>query len=101
MTKTMKAIIYVRGHKQEMQEIFCRVYAIDKGYKVLYTTSNIKDVNGCDVLLVANHSRISRNKFEYYKIMSILKMKKIKVESVSDQDNVEECLWLTEELLKV
>ena len=95
-----KAIIYVRGNKTKMQEIFCRVYASDKGYKVVYVTSHIEDVNLCDVMLISNPSRISRNHLEYEKIVKKLKSKGIEVESVSTQDNVENTLWLTNELMK-
>lgn len=95
-----KAIIYLRGHNQEMQEVFCRVYASDQGYKVLFATTDIEAVNGCDMLLVANPSRISRNRIEYQIIVNKLKKKGIEVVSVSSQDNVEETLWLTSELMK-
>ena len=95
-----KAIIYVRGHNQEKQEVFCKVYAADKGYKVLFVTTDIEAVNNCDLLLVSNASRISRNRIEYQIIVNKLKKKGIKVVSVSSQDNVEETLWLTQELLR-
>ena len=95
-----KAIIYVRGHKQEMQEIFCRLYASDKGYKVLYVTSNIDDVNLCDVLIVTSVSRISRDQFEYHEIVNKLKEKSITVESAADHENVEELLSFTMDLLR-
>ena len=95
-----KAIIYLRGHNQEKQEMFCRVYASDKGYKVLYVTTDLNDVNNCDILLVSNLSRLSRDKFKYYEILKDLKEKGIEVVSVSSQDNVEETLWLTKELMK-
>jgi DNA invertase Pin-like site-specific DNA recombinase len=95
-----RAIIYVRGHNQEKQEMFCRVYAADKGYKVLYVATDLKDVNNCDTLLVANHSRISRDKFKYYEILKELKAKGIEVESVSNQDKVDEYIWLMGELMK-
>lgn len=94
------AIIYVRGHNQEKQEVFCKVYAADKSYKVLFVTTDIEAVNDCDFLLVANHSRISRNRIEYQIIVNKLKKKDIEVVSVSSQDNVEETLWLTSELMK-
>lgn len=94
------AIIYLRGHNQEKQEVFCRVYAADKSYNVLFVTTDIEAVNDCDFLLVANHSRISRNRIEYQIIVNKLKKKGIKVVSVSSQDNVEETLWLTSELMK-
>lgn len=95
-----KAVIYVRGNKTKMQEIFCRLYASDKGYKILYATSNIDDVNLCDVMLISNPSRISRDRLEYEKIVNNLKVRNIEVVSVSSQDNVEDTLWLTQELMK-
>ena len=95
-----KAIIYLRGHNQEKQEVFCRVYAADKGYKVLFVTTDINAVQNCDVLLVSNHSRISRNRIEYQIIINKLKKNGIEVVSVSSQDNIEETLWLTSELMK-
>jgi DNA invertase Pin-like site-specific DNA recombinase len=95
-----KAIIYLRGHNQEKQEVFCRVYAADKGYKVLFVTTDIEAVQNCDVLLVSNLSRISRNRIECQIIMNKLKKKGIEVVSVSSQDNAEETLWLTSELMR-
>lgn len=95
-----KAIIYVRGHNQETQETSCRLYASDKGYKVAYVTTNIKNVNNCDILLVANHSRLSRDKFKYYEIMKELRQKDIEVVSASNQDKVDEYNWLMGKLMK-
>lgn len=95
-----KAIIYVRGHNQEMQEIFCLLHAKEKGYKVLFTTTDIEAVNNCDVLLVSNQSRISRDKFKFYEIVNKLKKNGIKVISVSNQDKVDEHLSLAMELLR-
>ena len=94
-----KAIIYVRGHKQEMQEVLCMVYAADKGYKVLFVTDDIKAVNNCDILIVARASRISRDKFKYYEILNDLKARDIKVEIVANQNNVDDCLSFAEKLL--
>lgn len=98
--RTQTAVIYVRGHNQEKQEAFCRVYAADKDYEVLFVTTDIKAVNNCDVLLIANRSRISRNRIECQTILNKLKKKGIEVVSVSNQDNVEETLWFTNELMK-
>lgn len=95
-----KAIIYVRGHNAEMQEVLCRVYAADKKYKVIFTTTDIKSVNNCDILLVANHSRISRDRLEYYEIMNSLKLKGIEIESIANQDNADECISLVKDLLR-
>ena len=95
-----KAVIYVRGHKQEMQEIFCRLYASDKGYKVLYVTSNIEDVNLCDVMIVTNVSRISRDHLEYQEIVNKLERKGIAVEYAIDHDNAVDNISLAMDLLK-
>lgn len=100
MSKTTRAIIYVRGHNQESQEVVCRLFALDKGYKVIYTTSDIRDVKKCDVLLITNRSRISRNQFEYYKIMARLKLLGVKVESASDQNNFADNLYLAADLIE-
>lgn len=95
-----KAIIYVRGHKQEMQEIFCLLYAKEKGYKVLFTTTDIEAVNNCDLLLVSNPSRISRNRIEYQIIVNNLKKKGIEVESAIEHENADELLSFTMDLMR-
>lgn len=96
----MNAIIYVRGHNQEMQEIFCRLYAKDKGIKVKFVTTDIQAVNNCDLLLIASHSRISRNRIEYQIIVNKLKKKGIEVVSVGSQDNADEHLSFAMDLLR-
>ncbi len=75
------AIIYVRGHNQAMQNMYCRLYAADKGYKVLFVTSDIEDVRNCDVMLISNASRIARNELEYHTILAEVKSRGISVES--------------------
>lgn len=94
------AIIYVRGHNQEMQEIFCRLYAKEKGYKLLFVTSDIEAVQNCNVLLVANRSRISRNRIECQMILNKLKKKDIEVISVSNQEKADEHLSFVTDLLR-
>lgn len=92
------AVIYVRGHKEKMQEIFCRLYASDKGYKITYVTNNIDDVNLCDIMLVANPSRISRNQLEYETIVKELKDIGITVESAVHHENAFDNYSLTRDL---
>ena len=93
-----KAVIYVRGHKEKMQEIFCRLYASDKGYKITYVTTDIDDVNLCDILLITNPSRISRNQLEYETIVKELKDRGITVESAVHHDNANDNYSLTRDL---
>ena len=82
-----EVVIYVRGNNEAMQEIICKLYAVDNDYRVLYTTRNIEDINLCDIVLVADPSRISRNQKEYVKFVKRLKVKGIKVESVAKGDS--------------
>lgn len=82
-----EAVIYVRGNNEAMQEIICKLYAVDNDYRVLYTTRNIEDVNLCDIVLVADPSRISRDRKEYTRIVKGLKTKGIEVESVAKSNS--------------
>lgn len=81
-----RAVIYVRGETEAAQEMKCRAYAADKGYEVAYVTRHIEDVKLCDVLLVANFSRISRKQIEFVKTYKYFKARGIKIESVSGND---------------
>lgn len=94
------AAIYVRGNKKEMQEMLCRLCAMEKGYEVSFATDNIDDVKGCNVLLATNPSRISRDQTEYYEIMKDLKAKDIDVEFATEYENLLDNLELARYLLK-
>lgn len=93
------AVIYVRGNKKEMQEMFCTLCAVERGYKVAFATDNIGDVKNCDVLVVTNPSRISRNETEYYEIVNDFKEKGIEIEFAVDNENLIENLELAKEFL--
>ena len=82
------AVIYVRGDRETAQEFQCRAYANEKGYEVAYVTSHIEDVNLCDVLLVANFSRISRKQMEFVKTYKLFKARGIRVESATGQHDI-------------
>jgi DNA invertase Pin-like site-specific DNA recombinase len=81
-----RAVIYVRGVNEAEQEIKCRAYAADRGYEVLFVTRHIEDVKLCDVLIVANFSRISRRQMEFAKTYKYFKARGIKIESVSGHE---------------
>lgn len=81
-----RAVIYVRGVNEAEQEMKCRAYAVDKGYEVLFVTRHIEDVKLCDVLVVANFSRISRRQIEFVKTYKYLKARGIRIESVSGHE---------------
>lgn len=78
-----KAIIYVRGSNTEMQEVQCRLYAAEKNYKVLYVTSDMDKVRNCDVMIIANYPRISRNMRTALQIMDELAARNVEIESVA------------------
>lgn len=80
------SIIYVRGNNKEMQEILCKIYASEQGYNVLFATDDIEKVQNCDILLISNPSRISRDEFKYNEIEKELKTKDIKIESVAHHE---------------
>lgn len=94
------AIVYVRGNNEELQEMVCRIYAIDQGYKVLRTTRNLQEVDKCDFLLVTSPSRISRNQHKYHESMNRLKEKDITVISVTSQDSVDDSISFAIDLFK-
>lgn len=81
-----RAVIYVRGVDEAAQEMKCRAYAKDKGYEVAYVTRRIEDVKLCDVLIVANFSRISRKQMEFAKTFKYFKARGIRIESVSGHE---------------
>lgn len=81
-----RAVIYVRGVDEAAQELKCRAYAKDKGYEVSFVTRHIEDVKLCDVLIVANFSRISRKQIEFVKTYKYFKARGIRIESVSGHE---------------
>lgn len=81
-----RAVIYVRGENEAYQEMKCRAYAADKEYDVVYVTRHIEDVKLCDVLIVANFSRISRKQMEFVKTCKLFKARGIRIESVSGHE---------------
>ena len=86
-----RAVIYVRGHDEEAetaQELKCKMYAKDKGYEVVGVTRYIEDVKSCDVLLVANFSRISRKQITFAQTYKLFKAKGIRIESVTGQHDI-------------
>lgn len=82
MRKT--AMIYIKDNNDKAaQKFFCLAYCLDNEYEVLSTTSNIDEVDGCDVMVVASPEMISRDRIEYYIILDDLKAKGIEAEIVS------------------
>ena len=87
--RPQRAVIYVRGENEAAQEMKCRAYANSKGYEVSYVTRHIEDVKLCDVLLVANFSRISRKQIEFVKTYKYFKARGIMIESATGKSDTE------------
>lgn len=83
-----RAVIYVRGENEAAQELKCRAYAKDKGYEVVFVTRYIEDVNRCDVLLVANFSRINRKQIAFVKTYKMFKARGIRIESATGRNDI-------------
>ena len=83
------AIIYVRGHNHLTQEIQCREYAFKKGYKIKFTTTDLNAVTDCDVLIITNPSRISRDQLKHYGTVTEFKAKGIEVEIATDHEDID------------
>lgn len=81
-----RAVIYVRGGNEAAQELKCRAYANEMGYEIAYVTRHIEDVKLCDVLLVANFSRISRKQMELVKTYKLFKAKGVRIESAAGKN---------------
>lgn len=77
----IRAMIYVRGQDEGIQEMMCRLYAEDKMYDVVHVVKNLEEVKDCDVLLVSHVSRISRDYIKYLQVASNLRDKGIKIET--------------------
>lgn len=85
-----RAVIYVRGENEAAQEMKCRAYATYKGYEILFVTRYIEDVKLCDVLLVANFSRISRKQMAFVKTYKLFKARGIRIESATGRNDISE-----------
>lgn len=85
-----RAVIYVRGENEAAQELKCRAYADEKGYEVAYVTRHIEDVKQCDVLLVANFSRISRKQITFVKTYKLFKARGIRIENAIGRNDISE-----------
>lgn len=88
--KPETAVIYVRGDNEEFQEIQCRMYAKEQGYKVAYVTRHIEDINLCDIVLVANFSRISRKQITFAQTCKLFKARGIRIENATGRNNISE-----------
>lgn len=88
--KKTTVVIYVRGEDESTQEVRCKAYANEMGYEVAYVTRYIEDVKLCDVLLVADFSKISRKQIEFIRTYRYFKARGIRIESVTGTNDISE-----------
>ena len=88
MEKTKRAMIYVRGEAEAEQELFCSLHALKRDYDIIGTVKDLEEVKNCDVLIVINASRISRQTEEYYTKINEFKKQGIEVEIAGTEENV-------------
>ena len=87
MVETKRAMIYVRGEAEAEQELFCSLHALNRDYDIIGTVKDLEEVKNCDVLIVINASRVSRNTEEYYKKINEFKKQGIEVEIAGTDEN--------------
>lgn len=93
MNNTDKAINYIRKNRETeamiylkendnkaAQRLLCMFHATDYNYRVLGETTNLEEVENCDVLIIASPTVLTRDEKEYHKIEKELKKKGIKIE---------------------
>lgn len=76
-----EAMIYLKENdRKAAQKLLCMFHATDYNYKVLGETTNLEEVKGCNVLIIASASVLTRDEREYSKIEKELNKKGIKIE---------------------
>lgn len=74
----MRAVIYVRGNDENVQEKRCLEYSLSKSYDVFAVTNDIKDIvmpiiNGeIDIIVTVGVSRITRDFVKFKRLQNIL-----------------------------
>ena len=83
-----EAMIYLKDNDQKAaQKLFCYMWATEHNIDILGETTNIEEVENCNVMLIASASMLTRDVKEYYKIEKQLKKKGIRIEVATSGDN--------------
>lgn len=98
----IRAMIYVHGKDEGIQELMCKLYANDKQYDVIGVVKNLEKAKDCDVLLVSHSHKISRDYIKYLQEVSNLRDRGIKIETAlgatKDKENKLKSMGFTEVL---
>lgn len=102
MTDTNKPAVYIRKNRRDeamiylkendqkaAQRLLCYMWATEHDALVLGETTNIEEVNNCNVVLIASAPMLTRDAKEYYKIKNKLKKNGIRIEIVTNEDNAD------------
>lgn len=88
-----EAMIYLKENdKKAAQRLLCYMWATEHDVEVLGETTNIEEVDNCDVVLVASAPMLTRDAKEYYQIKNKLEKKGIRIEIVTNEDNADRYL---------
>ena len=64
-----EAMIFLKENDQKAaQRLLCYMWATEHNVEVLGETTDIEEVNNCDIMLVASAPMLTRDTKEYYKI---------------------------------
>lgn len=80
-------MIYLNGERKSEQKLFCYLYCAENDYEVVNVTEDLSEVYECDVMVVANAPKLSRDAIEYYGIVDNLKSIGVKVEFAITEEN--------------
>lgn len=95
------AIIYLKENDcKATQRMFCTAHAMDCGYEILGETTDLNEVQNCDLMLVASVSVITRDVVKYYTIEKELRKKGIRIEAAMDNNSVGKYIDMALELYR-
>lgn len=76
-----EAIIYLKDNDQKAaQKLLCYMYATDYNVDVLGETTDIEEVKGCNLMIIASASVLTRDVKEYHKIEKKLRKQGIGIQ---------------------
>lgn len=85
-----EAIIYLKDNDQKVaQKLFCYMWATEHNINILGETTNLEEIKGCNIMLIASAPMLTRDAKEYYKIEKGLKKKGIRIEIATSGDNAD------------
>lgn len=76
-----EAVIYLKDNEQKAaQRLLCYMYATDYNVDVLGETTDIEEVENCNLMIIASASVLTRDVKEYYEIEKKLRKRGIGIQ---------------------